>query len=215
MENGKSREDMKIQAESTRNHHHVRAKIHFLWIVVGALIGYILGRTGTSCRFSADERSTTVHQLNTVGKQEFVSDRNGYTESFISHQSELPLQRTPHVGVNKQVLLAPFRVADNFAGVSIARVESGQTIELHHHPTMFEFFYILSGEGYVSIIEKPKQAKPSHGIRQSDEKGAKSPLVQGSFLLTAPGDYHSFGVEKDKTAPMQMIYFGVTTDSVQ
>lgn len=188
---------MKIQADTNANK---RSRNSFQSLALGAMIGmgigFFMGRLGAQPRNDPYLSKSKQQQQQST--------------SFVSHVDQLPLQPTSHAGAYKQVLLSFGSLADNFAGLSRARIEPGQSIEWHHHPTMFECFYVLSGEGYVAMTtQQTSRDDPA----QLNARAVTSQLTKGSFLLTAPGDYHSFRVDQDKTEPLQLLYFGVTTDS--
>ena len=180
-----------------------------LWLLLGALIGYVVALWNTSPILHYPSQS------NGSGKN---NNPTTAMASFVSHLKDTPRQATSHVGVDKQVLVPPFEIAQNFAGASLAHIDPGKQIEWHHHPTMYEVFFITAGQGYVSIVDKQDVERRSQSKMDADafSKQATTALLhKGSFLLTAPGDYHSFGVDADRTEPMEMIYFGVTTDATR
>jgi mannose-6-phosphate isomerase-like protein (cupin superfamily) len=167
----------------------------WLWsLIIGLSLGLLLGEMKGCPRGSSETNQT---------KRFKVTKR---PPSFVQRVGEIPLQPTSHPGISKQAILQPFDIAANLAGLSIASIEPGKTIEKHCHPTMFEFFYILSGDGYVVLSPANSDAKAQSGSKQS--------LRAGDFLQTAPGDFHSFGVDDDGETkePLRMIYFGITTD---
>jgi quercetin dioxygenase-like cupin family protein len=94
-----------------------------------------------------------------------------------------------------------FRLADNLAAFSVARILPGQTIAAHAHPTMNEVFFVLAGRGSVTLTTKAQQ-----------QQTTSYALTEGSFLYTAPGDVHAFRVSANEVEPLRMIYVGVTTD---
>ena len=169
-------------------------------ILLGIFLGFFLGRMG-ACSCSFDLSKHVAHTPKTSRARD--------VPSYVMQVNDLPLQPTSHPGIHKQVILKSFEVAENLAALSIANIEVGKTIEKHNHPTMFEFFYILSGEGYVELTP----AKDANNFSSTTTTvSRKEVLRQGSFLQTAPGDFHSFGVEENQKVPLRMIYFGVTTD---
>lgn len=176
------------------------------WILAGFLMGVCVGQwlgQGTSLLPSPTTTSSNLTNMHDMRKK---SSRDS---SFVTHLSEIPLQATSHEGVNKQSLVPSFAIHPNLAGLSVASIQPGQTIEKHHHPTMYEFFYVISGEGYV----KTTLAQPDNSSSQQPGKSEETfQLRQGSFIQTIPDDFHSFGVGKERTKPLQMIYLGVTTD---
>eukprot|EP00977_Amphora_coffeiformis_P013513 scaffold3571_cov176-Amphora_coffeaeformis.AAC.29 len=170
------------------------------WILVGFFAGVCVGQW-----FAHGETAATTTADATTSIQ---ATRKKHS-SYVTHLNEIPLQPTSHKGVDKQSLLPPFSIAENLAGLSVASIQPGQTIERHHHPTMFEFFYVISGEGYA--VSKNNAQQDSFG--SNSEETLK--LREGSFVQTVPGDFHSFAVDHVQTKPLQMIYFGVTTDPIQ
>ena len=193
---------MKIQMDIAKRQRpfHSAALVPIAWLSIGVVLGFLLGGRGSS------SHNTTNNQLRVdVDKDAPASNK---ITSFVSHVDELPLQATSHAGVNKKVLSSPFDLASNFAGFSMASIQPGQRIESHHHPTMFEFFFVLSGEGYVATTTIANDASDQQSSNSNNNNEVTSPLRKGSFLLTAPGDFHSFRVDNDKTEPLQMMYFG-------
>jgi quercetin dioxygenase-like cupin family protein len=103
-----------------------------------------------------------------------------------------------------------FHIADNVAALSVASIDPGKTIEKHNHPTMYELFFILSGEGYVTLTSSSTTPEYDNDISTKTTQRTEI-LKPGVFLQTAPGDFHSFGVDESRQEPLRMIYFGVTT----
>ena len=131
--------------------------------------------------------------------------------SFVTHLDQVALQATSHDGVRKQVLLPSFGIAANVAALSVARIAPGQEIPYHHHPTMYEFFFVLAGQGHVGLVRAAAAPKKGVSLDFFTQNEETIQLRQGSFLQTSPGDYHSFRVDASQTEPLQMIYFGITT----
>ena len=174
------------------------------WILVGFFSGVCVGQWFAHGKITANSMA-----LDNTSIQKKRNNARGRQSSFVTHLNSIPFQATSHKGVDKQSLLPPFSITENLAGLSVASIQPGQTIEKHNHLTMFEFFYVLSGEGYVISTKRVQQDSPGFKIDETVK------LIEGSFVQTVPGDFHSFGVDKDQTRPLQMIYFGITTDTIQ
>lgn len=75
--------------------------------------------------------------------------------------------------------------------VAFGQFKSGEVCEEHIHPTMFEYFFFISGEG-TCIIE-----------------GVEYQLMPNSFLEIPAGKKHSF--HADKNSDLRFIYWGIAT----
>lgn len=180
----------------------MRHNLSWVSVSIGMVIGFIFGRITSGAGSTASCVSATLRAIPTTTTAERTSDNY---QSFVSNIQDIPVIPTSHPGIQKQVILPSFAIAPNLAALSIANIEPGQSIASHHHPTMFELFYVLSGQGKVTLTP------PSNNSNASASSNTKV-LSQGVFLQTAPGDFHSFRVEDHRSEPLRMIYFGVTTD---
>lgn len=70
--------------------------------------------------------------------------------------------------------------------------KSGQETFKHKHPTMFETYYVLEGEGIVNINGKDYTMKPD------------------DCIVIEPGEEHF--VKNPGPGPLSYLYFGIATD---
>lgn len=74
--------------------------------------------------------------------------------------SELPVQFVSHnPEIQKRVMLGP-KDLPHLTNFSQARLAPGQVASAHHHPDMYEVFFIQSGEGTICVdgVMYPLQA---------------------------------------------------------
>ena len=119
------------------------------------------------------------------------------SKGFIAHINDIPPRSSSHVDpqgrpITKQQLVEPFDIP-NIAGFSVAALSLKQTMDVHAHESMVEFFYILSGVGSVII------------------NGVETALSPGTFVQVVPGEYHGFQVAESETQDLRMILCGVAT----
>ena len=76
----------------------------------------------------------------------------------------------------KQQLIEPFEIP-NIAGFSVATLRPGQTVTEHVHESMIEAFFVLSGQGTISINQH------------------ETSISTGHFILVVPGERHSLWVD--------------------
>ena len=117
------------------------------------------------------------------------------SSGFIAHINDIPPRKTSHVDgqgrpITKQQLVEPF-VIPTIAGFSVATLLPGQTLAAHSHKSMVEFFYILSGQGTVTVNEQVSQVSP------------------GDFVQAVPGETHGFAVLPTELDGMRMLVCGV------
>lgn len=101
------------------------------------------------------------------------------------------LQPSPHdPHIRKEVLLAN-GVAPAVTQVAVSTIAAGAAVETHQHPTMWEFFFVLSG-GAIYVLE--------------DEEFFVQP---GDLFVVPPGRRHS---QKAQHGSHTVLHWGVATD---
>jgi quercetin dioxygenase-like cupin family protein len=211
---------MKVSSADPRSHQYgfllMRSNISWASILMGLVIGFLVGRISISSDPVSSCDSSLLRTISTIDNTDNHQDNpriKNKHHSFVANLPEIPIIPTSHPGITKQVLLQSFEIAKNVAALSVASINPGQMIETHHHPTMFEFFYILSGEGRVTLTTPDGGDAISATTSSSGESSQTTHVLkEGVFLQTAPGDYHSFTVDSNQQDPLRMIYFGITTD---
>ena len=152
-----------------------------LKILIAFLFGILLGRFGQSeKRFGSNDHDV---------------------RSSVQHLKEVPFRNTSHVNrktgiaITKQQLLEPF-VVPRLTGFSVATIRAGETVELHSHKNMHEFFYVLEGTA-------------TFWMGDSHNGKAKSHLVDsGTFAHFVPNSDHGIAVAENST--LKVLIAGVT-----
>jgi quercetin dioxygenase-like cupin family protein len=147
-------------------------------ILVAFLLGTWFGKATTvswSAESSIEETKTTRQDVSVA--------------SFVKQLSDVPVQNTAHMDpqgrpITKQQLLEPF-VVPRVAGFSVATIHKGQTVSLHNHDTMHEFFYVLDGSAIFTIVDNKNGASRDYPVRP------------GSFSYFAALDKHAIHVPED------------------
>lgn len=162
------------------------------------------------------------------------ANKNWTLPKLIRNRQNVPFRSTSHNGgtnnngpIYKQQFIEPFQIHTNIAGISIATIQPGQTIEQHHHESMHEFFYILTGT--VTIIYGDNNNDYNNNIinysssivvdnetnRQADAQRQQEQYRQvcsaGYFFHAPPGVNHSFIVDHDAMDNCTMMVIGITT----
>jgi quercetin dioxygenase-like cupin family protein len=159
-------------------------------VVVAFLFGVFLGN-----RF---ERMTNLLS-GSSGIHDPSSRHHVKMKSSFQHKENISPLNTSHIDQNgnaitKQQFLDPF-VVPNIAGISIATIQPGQTVAVHSHRTMHEFFFVLHGSATFYLDDVPQIVSP------------------GSFVHVAPQSSHSIVVPKDThDGDLQVILFGVVVE---
>lgn len=109
----------------------------------------------------------------------------------------VPERLTSH-GTIKQQLVNEFSVHPDLAGIAVATLKRGQSIERHVHESMHEFFYILEGAVSISTTEQ-------HSMDRQQQLTLTRPCLQGCFYHTVPGDPHAFAVPSDASQDAKML----------
>lgn len=106
--------------------------------------------------------------------------------------SQLPIQFSNHnQAIQKKVMLKPGDIP-YLTNFSQAVFSPGQKVIPHYHETMYEVFFVESGEGIIRINE------------------VDYPLLSGNCITVEPGEVH----ELINTGETDLIvtYFGVSSE---
>jgi quercetin dioxygenase-like cupin family protein len=153
------------------------SKRAYLQVLIAFLIGILVGRYL--------EKPPQGAQISTVS-------------GSVHRLDETPIRNTLHKDalgrpITKQQFLEPF-VVPHVTGYSVATIRPGQTLQVHEHESMHEFFYILEGRGTFQI------------------GGSKDvPVAPGTFLHLAPHESHGIAVPEDSPdGNLKVLLSGVT-----
>lgn len=107
--------------------------------------------------------------------------------------SELPEIATSHTesAVTKKILI-PHGEIPQLTNLSFGKFPAGQTVAEHSHTTMFEVFYVVSGELQFTV------------------NGETIKVTTGNAVEIAPGEAHSVANATEQEATT--LYFGIATD---
>lgn len=106
--------------------------------------------------------------------------------------AELEPEPTAHGSGTKFVFRTNSQMPHMSTQAAFGVFKPGETCEEHQHPTMYEYFYFISGEGTYTV------------------NGVDYHLVPGSFLEIPAGMKHS--LVADKGMELRFVYWGVATD---
>ena len=110
---------------------------------------------------------------------------------LIKSQDRLP-QASPHgPRIRKEVLLAN-GVAPAVTQVAVSTIEPWDNIETHQHPTMWEFFFVLSGNATYMLDDEEFYVQ------------------SGDLFVVPPGRPHKQMVHD---SPHIVLHWGVAADS--
>lgn len=195
------------------------------WIISFAC-GYCVGA------YNGNIFNKTLHKAVIIIDSTTVQERK---TSQVIHLHNVPLKSTSHVDndaqeghhhhhrpiiITKQQLVEPFVLVNNLAGISVTNLLPGQSVTRHSHKSMHEFFYILDGQGLVQLETETTTSRRSipnnnnNSIDDEDNNISSSWLSvsKGSLVYAAEREAHAFHVPENASQPMQMIYFGLTTN---
>jgi hypothetical protein len=144
------------------------------------------------------------------------------SSSRVIRLQDVPLKSTSHVygpqgrPIAKQQLVDPFTLVNNLAGISVTSLLPGQSVTRHAHDSMHEFFYILDGDGLVDISNSSSSgnndAESNISASSSSSSSSWMSVSKGSLVYAAEREAHAFHVPENASQPMQMIFFGLTTN---
>ena len=133
------------------------------------------------------------------------------TKSSIQHLEDLPVRNTSHANpvtgkfITKKQFLEPF-VVPRVTGFSVATIEKGESVQLHSHPNMHEFFLVLSGEATFWMC--------GDGIEEGNDSPAKFHAKTGTFYHAVPHCVHGIDVAANSThGDLKMLVTGVVDDA--
>ena len=106
--------------------------------------------------------------------------------------SDLKPESTAHGSGTKFVFRSNDEMPHKSTQAAFGVFQPGETCEEHIHPTMYEYFYFISGEGTYTI------------------DGVDYNLEPGSFLEIPAGLKHSLAA--DKGVVLRFVYWGIATD---
>jgi quercetin dioxygenase-like cupin family protein len=107
----------------------------------------------------------------------------------IIHADQLPEIGTSHAEEIKKKVFLEKGLVPRLMMFSSAVLKPGQMIEIHAHPTMFEIFYVLSGQLEFTV------------------NGEKSILKAGDCLVAEPGEQHS--QNNPYNIETRWVYYGI------
>lgn len=173
-----------------------------LKILIAFLFGILLGRFWQSNKCS-DATSSSTTSTTVVGD----------LTSSIKHLKDMPVQKTSHVDTNtgtaitKQQFLEPFLVP-NVAGFSVVTIRRNQTVEMHSHRSMHEFFYVLEGSATFFMNDNAKNNNDNGQRRRQGH-----PVDPGTFVHFVPNCVHGIVVADEYNSiggDLKVLLAGVT-----
>lgn len=106
--------------------------------------------------------------------------------------SEILPEPTAHGSGNKYVFRSNDEMPNASTQVAFGRFRPGEVCEEHIHPTMYEYFFFISGKGTYKIEGKNYKLKPD------------------TFLEIPAGMKHSLHADGDQE--LLFVYWGVATE---
>ena len=110
---------------------------------------------------------------------------------FFKKLSDLIPQTTTHGVGNKFVFRTNEEMTHAGTQIALGKFKPGEVCEEHIHPTMYEYFFFIDGEGTYKINNKKYHIEPN------------------SFLEIPAGLRHSLHADKDKE--LCFVYWGIAT----
>mmetsp|Transcript_6269 Transcript_6269/g.14807 ORF Transcript_6269/g.14807 Transcript_6269/m.14807 type:complete len:201 (+) Transcript_6269:53-655(+) len=169
-----------------------------LKILLAFLLGILIGRFG-----QADCSVTN----NAAIRGATAAATGDALQGSIRRLEDVPFRNTAHTdkstgtAVKKQQFLEPF-VVPNLAGFSVATIQRNQTVELHSHRSMHEFFYVLEGSATFLMCDPGDTGSKQHQEHRVDP---------GTFVHFAPNCVHGIVVEENSpSADIKVLVAGVT-----
>jgi quercetin dioxygenase-like cupin family protein len=152
------------------------------------MMGILIGRLGIPTSFWPSSVLTTTLSF----------PNPNHIESFIKHIQDVPIRNTAHIDqdgqpITKQQFLDPFLIP-NVAGFSVATIQPGQTVSLHSHKTMHEFFYVIDGSGKFIFDGKTQVVSP------------------GSFIHIVPPTEHEIVVPSENGESLKVLLAGILVE---
>lgn len=112
--------------------------------------------------------------------------------NLIQKLDEMVPEATAHGSGTKFVFRTNNQMAHASTQAAFGFFKAGETCEEHLHPTMYEYFYFISGEGTYTIDGTPYHLEP------------------GTFLEIPAGLKHSLSA--DKGSELRFVYWGVALE---
>ena len=116
---------------------------NYFKVLITFLFGILFGRFGQpDCSTTTNNPAVASSSSSSIASKEI--------QSSIKYLKDIPARKTAHTdrntgnAITKQQFLEPFLVP-NVAGFSVATIQRNQTVEMHSHRSMHEFFYVLEG----------------------------------------------------------------------
>lgn len=94
-----------------------------------------------------------------------------------------------HAGISKEVILGS-GILVNTTQVAVATLQTGESTELHRHPTMFEVYFVLRGEATYVVGDAEWQVSP------------------GDLVIVPADTLHRLSVTR---GPHEILYWGLET----
>ena len=155
-----------------------------------AIFSFRLHSLGISSHFEGAALPTRKNLSNTNNRQPI---------SRIWNLDDVAPTSTSH-GTSKRQFIHPFQkeMHPDLAGISVAYLEPGETVEPHGHPNMHEFMFVLDGSMKATLQQGQHES--------SSVICAKNCLFHGS-----PTEVHSF--EPDPLTGVQFLLVQLTTST--
>ena len=178
-------------------------RYRFVHIVATLLLGIAIGRWSGNVNCSSNKGPAASSPNNANGLRNPSNDGHPL-QSSVQKLKDLPFRKTSHVDITsqtpilKQQFIEPF-VVPNLAGISVATLTHNQTVTLHHHNTMHEFFYVLEGTAIFGLFDDTKGRTTNVG-------------TPGTLVHAAPHTDHEIRVDPDSPTDLKLLVIGITID---
>jgi quercetin dioxygenase-like cupin family protein len=170
-------------------------------ILIALLLGIVLGRFRRPSTHSEAIRCPDASGGGGSAASAAVPET---MTSSIQHLRDIPIRSTAHVDPNtgtaitKQQFLEPFQVP-TVAGFSVATIRKNQTVEMHSHRSMHEFFYVLEGTATFSMMDETTGETTGYNVEP------------GTFVHFVPHCVHGIVVPGNSTeGDLKVLLAGVT-----
>lgn len=117
---------------------------------------------------------------------------NSTNETVVRHAESIGEIMTAHNSGTKKVLLSGDETDNAITQIALGKLEKGESVELHEHATMKEYFYFMEGTGCYTINE------------------VKHELSKGSFVIIPEKTPHALINTGEE--PLIFFYFGIASD---
>jgi quercetin dioxygenase-like cupin family protein len=106
---------------------------------------------------------------------------------------DIPKTLINHGTVNKKVFIRNEDSQTSLTQFAWSKFEASDICESHSHPTMDEYFFVISGKGRYIIDNEALD------------------IVKNDFIFIPAGVEHQLLIE-DKNKDLEIVYFGISTD---